>query len=144
MEPMYWKIQLTKFHPNIDMFMKPEDRQFLDNLIMSSDQLFGNEAASQALDALDKQQFTTISDRFDETRRALHPELKNKIQDITFNYSKLIEYYYDMSPVKPTQTVYTLSSLGRTTDQVLTGTSPKELWGYEDSDLCQHRPDAPD
>lgn len=135
MEPMYWRIQLTKFHPNIDMYMKADDRKFLDNLIMSSDQLFGNEAASQALDALNKQQFTTISDRFDETRRALHPELKNKIQDITFNYSKLIEYYYDMSPVKPTQTVYTLLQEGKSTDQVLTSTAPIELWGYEDSDV---------
>jgi len=33
-EPVYWKIQLVKFQPNIDMMMKAEDRTFLDNIII--------------------------------------------------------------------------------------------------------------
>jgi hypothetical protein len=60
MEPIYWKIQLTKFSPNIDMLMKAEDRTFLDNIIVSSEQLFGNEAKTQMTDALNPQQMKTI------------------------------------------------------------------------------------
>jgi hypothetical protein len=36
MEPTYWKIQLTKFHPNVDMLMPQDDRTFLDNIIMTN------------------------------------------------------------------------------------------------------------
>jgi hypothetical protein len=136
MEPIYWKIQLTKFHPNIDMLMKAQDRTFLDNLIVSSDQLFGEEAEVQKKDALNKQQFTTISNRFDEVRNSLHPDIKSKIQDITFNYSPLIEYYYDMSGITPVITSYTLGETGQKTDQLLlTNSSPYELRAYETSDI---------
>lgn len=135
MEPIYWRIQLTKFHPNIDMLMKASDRTFLDNLIVSSDQLFGAEAASQRADAVDKQQYTTISQRSDEVRKSLHPDLNNKIQDITFNYAPLIEYYYDMSAIRPQLVSYTLSSLGDSTDQLLTPSSPYEIYAYQESEI---------
>lgn len=140
MEPMYWKIQLTKFHPNIDMMMKPGDKLFLDNLIMSSDQLYGNEAASQSLDSLNKQQFRTISDRFDEVRRALHSDIKNKILDYTFNYSPLIEYYYDFSAVISAIVNYEILSDPENpkVNQVINPSSPttkSELWAYEDSEV---------
>jgi len=138
MEPMYWKIQLTKFHPNIDMYMKPENRQFLDNLIMSSDQLYGNEAANQTLDALDPQQTKTISNKFDESRKALHRDLKNKIHDFTFNYAPLIEYYYDMSAIDFRSVTYRLEAFSSTDvkkTQTLSTTSPFEIFAYEDSDI---------
>jgi hypothetical protein len=108
MEPLYWKIQLTKFSPNIDMLMKTEDRRFLDNIIMTSDELFGKPAEVQKKDALDKKQYKTISHKFDETRRSIHPDLSNKILDHTFNYAPLIEYYYDMSGVKPSIVNYSV------------------------------------
>lgn len=135
MEPLYWKIQLTKFHPNIDMLMKETDRKFLDNIIMSSDELFGAQAEVQKKDALDKQQYKTISHKFDETRRSLHPDIRNKILDYTFNYAPLIEYYYDMSAVTPTIATYTESNTSTSTDQYLTVASPYEIYAYEDSDI---------
>jgi hypothetical protein len=130
MEPIYWKIQLTKFHPNINMYMNAENRTFLDNLIVTTDQLYGNEAAAQALDALNPQQAKTISTKYDETRRDLHPDLKNKIQDYTYNYSPLIEYYYDMSAIKPALVSYTIDET-----HVLSTTTPIELIAYQDSDI---------
>jgi hypothetical protein len=135
MEPIYWKINLVKFQPNIDMFMKAEDRTFLDNLIVSSDQLFGEEAKVQTTDALDKQQYKTISNRADEVRSALHPDIKSKILDITFNYAPLIEYYYDMSAITPRIVSYDLSSLGNSTDQVLSPSSPYSIYAYQDSNI---------
>ena len=141
MEPMYWKIQLIKFQPNIDMYMKAENRTFLDNLIVSSDQLYGNEAASQALDSLDKQQFKTISNKFDESRRALHPDLKNKILDFTFNYSPLIEYYYDFSSVTPSIVRYEMQTYTDPTEiqksQNLTPSQPYEVYAYQDSQIYE-------
>ena len=131
MEPIYWKIQLTKFHPNIDMLMKANDRTFLDNIIMSSEQLFGAEATSQKHDALDKQQFSTTSTRFDEVRKTLHPDIKSKILDITFNYAPLIEYYYDMSAIRPQLVPYALTSSNGADAQEL---SPDgEIYAYDDS-----------
>ena len=135
MEPTYWKIQLTKFHPNIDMLMKDTDRKFLDNIIMSSDELFGEQANEQAKDALQKQQFKTISHKFDETRRSLHPDLKNRILDITYNYSPLIEYYYDMTGISPRIVNYSSSSTGDAKDQYLTPSQPYSIYAYEESDI---------
>lgn len=133
MEPIYWKIQLTKFHPNIDMLMKAADRTFLDNIITSSEELFGAEAKVQTTDALDKQQFSTISTRFDESRRTIHPDIKNKILDITFNYAPLIEYYYDLSAINHKINSYTLVSNALPTTQEF---SPdNEIYAYEDSEI---------
>jgi hypothetical protein len=135
MEPIYWKIQLTKFHPNIDMLMKAADRAFLDNLIVSTDQLFGAEAEVQKKDAVNKQQHNTISSRSDEVRQSLHPDIKNRIQDLTFNYSPLIEYYYDMSSIAPLIVSHEISSLGDSTDQVFTPSAPYEIYAYQDSSI---------
>jgi hypothetical protein len=135
MEPLYWKIQLTKFSPNIDMLMKTEDRRFLDNIIMSSDELFGKPAEVQKKDALDKKQYKTISHKFDETRRSIHPDLSNKILDYTFNYAPLIEYYYDMSGVKPAIVNYSVVSDGTAADQELTPSQPYTIYAYQDSEI---------
>jgi hypothetical protein len=98
-EPVYWKIQLVKFQPNIDMMMKAEDRTFLDNIITSTDELFADQMIDEVKDATMPQQFKTISTRFDETRKALHPDLKIKQLALTYNYSPLIQYYYESKSV---------------------------------------------
>lgn len=138
MEPLYWKIQLTKFHPNIDMIMKADDRKFLDNIIMSSDELFGKQAEVQKKDALDKQQYSTISNKFDETRRSLHPDLNNRILDRTYNYAPLIEYYYDMSSIKPIIATYALVENGTKEDQLITPSQPYAIYAYEGSEIYQN------
>ena len=135
MEPTYWKIQLTKFHPNVDMLMKAEDRTFLDNIIMSSDDLFGEKVKEQTADALDKQQYSTISNKFDETRRALHPDLNNRILDITYNYAPLIEYYYDMSGVKSKIENYKSTSTNTDQDQYLSPNQPFEIYSYQGASI---------
>jgi hypothetical protein len=43
MAPTYWKIQLKKYNPNIDMLLTDDTRSFLDNVILSGDQLFADE-----------------------------------------------------------------------------------------------------
>lgn len=135
MEPTYWKIQLTKFHPNVDMLMKAEDRTFLDNIIMSSDDLFGPQAEDQTKDALNTQQYSTISHKFDETRRSLHPDLKNRILDTTINYAPLIEYYYDMSGISAKIENYEVTSTNSNIDQYLTPNPPFEIYAYDDSSI---------
>jgi hypothetical protein len=137
MEPLYWKIQLTKFHPNIDMLTNADDRKFLDNIIMTSDELFGKPAEVQKKDALNKQQFSTISTKFDETRQSLHADLTNKIQDLTYHYAPLIEYYYDMSSIKPVIANYAIVSNGDSKDQSLTSVEPFEIIAYENSSIYQ-------
>jgi hypothetical protein len=135
MEPIYWKIQLTKFQPNSDMQMTPENREVLDNMILTTDELFGIQATEQKEDAVNKKQYKTISTRFDETRQAMHPDLTTKILDYTYNYSPLIEYYYDMSGVQPAIENYELVSTGTPIDQYLNATAPASVYAYEDSGL---------
>lgn len=138
MEPTYWKIQLTKFHPNVDMLMQKEDRTFLDNIIMTSDELFGDVAKEQTDDALAKQQYSTISTKFDETRRSLHPDINNRILDITYNYAPLIEYYYDLGSIRSKIETHKVSSSNSKADQYLTVNQPFDIYAYEDSSIYKN------
>lgn len=136
MEPIYWKVQLTKFHPNIDMLITDQSiKQSLDNVILTTDELFGKEATAQTEDALMKKQYSTISKRFDEVRERIHPNLRSKILDITYNYAPLIEHYYDLSAISPTLQAYSQTSNNDKTDQYLSPDTPNSFYAYEQSEV---------
>jgi hypothetical protein len=136
MEPIYWKVQLTKFHPNIDMLIEDSAiKTSLDNVIMTTDELFGAEAKVQTEDALMKQQYSTISKRFDEVRERIHPNLRSKILDITYNYAPLIEHYYDLSSILPTLQSYSPITANSKADQYLSPDTPNSFYAYEESEV---------
>jgi hypothetical protein len=97
MKPLYWKVQLVKFKPNINYIMKAEDTLFLDNLLLDSEETVSQIANAEIRDATMPDQFRTISTRFDETRRALGGMLMVRQERFYFNYAQLIDYYYDLS-----------------------------------------------
>lgn len=99
MAPIFWKIQLKKFNPNIDMLMTDDSRKFLENVITSAEQLFGSKVESDIKDATMPQQYQTISRAYDPSRGAIHPDLTIKPLRYTYNFSNLIENYYDMGSV---------------------------------------------
>lgn len=136
MEPIYWKVQLTKFHPNIDMLIEDSTiKASLDNVIMTTDELFGEEAKVQTTDALMKQQYSTISKRFDEVRERIHPNLRSRILDITYNYAPLIEHYYELSSITPTLQAYDQVSTNSKADQYLSPDNPNSFYAYEESEV---------
>lgn len=118
MEPSFWKIQLYKFNPNIDMLMKEEDRQYMDNIITSAEELFAEEVTEDIEDATMPEQYKTISTKYDITRGAIHPDLKIKNIKFNFNYASLMENYYDLSGIE-----YTTNSYFLTSDSPLVSTS---------------------
>jgi hypothetical protein len=110
MTPTFWKIQLKKFTPNIDMLLKDESRTFLDNVIVNAEQLFGEEVKDDIKDGTMPQQYKTISTTFDSSRRAIHPDLVYKPLKYTFNFASLIENYYDMGTVLPSELSYQITN----------------------------------
>tara|TARA_B100000963_G_scaffold176268_1_gene153322 strand:- start:27396 stop:29555 length:2160 start_codon:yes stop_codon:yes gene_type:complete len=110
MEPSYWKIQLYKFNPNIDMLMKDENRQYMDNIITSAEELFAEEVKEDIEDATMPEQYETISRKYDITRGSIHPDLKIKNIKFNFNYAPLMENYYDLSGIEATLNLYDLTS----------------------------------
>jgi hypothetical protein len=136
-EPVYWKIQLVKFQPNIDMMMKAEDRTFLDNIITSTDELFADQMIDEVKDATMPQQFKTISTRFDETRKALHPDLKIKQLALTYNYSPLIQYYYESKsvPSVPIKVTPATTNFTKTSVKYEDPATKFTLIAYEESEL---------
>jgi hypothetical protein len=110
MEPSFWKIQLYKFNPNIDMLMKDENRQFMDNIITSAEELFAEEVKEDIQDAKMPEQYETISTRYDITRGSIHPDLKIKNIKFNFNFASLMENYYDLSGIESTTNNYFLTS----------------------------------
>jgi hypothetical protein len=99
MTPTFWKIQLKKFTPNIDMLLQDTTRTFLDNVIINADQLFGEEVKKDIKDGTMPEQYKTISTTFDSSRRAIHPDVIFKPLKYTFNFATLIENYYDLSTI---------------------------------------------
>ena len=99
MEPVYWKVSLQKYNPNIDMLLTDDSRHFLDNVIQSSEDLFKEEVENDTSDAVMPKQYDTISQKFDPSRSAIHPDLRIRPLKYTFNYASLIENYYDLSAI---------------------------------------------
>lgn len=118
MDPTYWKINLTKYNPNIDMLLTDNSRTFLDNVIQSADELFSDVVEDDTKDATMPQQYNTISTRFDPARSAIHPDLRIRPLKYYFNHSSLIDNYYDLNAI-----VSQVSTFEITQDDVPTRTS---------------------
>lgn len=110
MTPSFWKIQLYKFNPNIDMLMKDADRQYMDNIITSAEELFAEEVKDDIEDATMPEQYETISKKYDITRGSIHPDLMIKNIKFNFNYAPLMENYYDLSGIEASTNNYFLTS----------------------------------
>ena len=110
MAPTFWKIQLKKYNPNIDMLLTDESRHFLDNVITSGEELFAENIEDAVKDATLPQQFQTISQSYDNARRAMHPEISLKPLKYTYNFASLIENYYDLVRVPSENQSYKLTN----------------------------------
>lgn len=99
MEPVYYKVQLVMYRPNINMIIDDASKQFLDNILLNAEDLFEQEVQDEVDDATNPQQMKTISKRFDETRGFLASSLDIRTANFFFNYDSLIEYYYNMGTV---------------------------------------------
>ena len=150
MAPTFWKIQLKKYNPNIDMLLTDDSRSFLDNVILSAEQLFSEEVKADIKDATMPAQYSKITTAFDSSRKAINPDITLRPLKYTFNFAPLIENYYDLSNILPvdhiaeltsdspavstTQQIYTLPSLDKTpaplNDVILAyqGSSLYQLW----------------
>lgn len=110
MEPIFWKVQLKKFSPNIDMLLTDTSRSFLDNVIVNAEQLFGAEVEKDIKDGTMPEQYKKITTTFDSSRKAIHPDVIQRPLKYTFNFAPLIENYYDLGGVPATEIVAELLS----------------------------------
>ena len=146
MAPTFWKIQLKKYNPNIDMLLTDETRTFLDNVILSAENLFGDEVTKDIKDGTMPEQYKKITTTFDSSRKSLHPDLIQRPLKYTYNFSPLIENYYDLGAILPSDLTVELtndSPVISTTQQIFNlpnldniPTSPNEvILAYQDSYL---------
>ena len=110
MEPIFWKVQLKKFSPNIDMLLTDASRSFLDNVIVNAEQLFGAEVEKDIKDSTMPEQYKKITTTFDSSRKAIHPDVIQRPLKYTFNFAPLIENYYDLGGVPASEIVAELLS----------------------------------
>lgn len=110
MQPTYWKITLKKYNPNIDMLLTDDSRHFLDNVVKSTEDLFGDAVERDIKDATMPDQYQTISRRFDSSRNAIHPDLRLRPLKYNFNHAALIENYYDLSAITTVSSTYKLTN----------------------------------
>lgn len=106
MEPIYWKVSLKKFNPNIDLLLQDETRHFLDNVINSYEELFEKQVENDIKDSTMKSQYSKITTTFDSSRKSIHPDLKLRPIKFTFNFASLMDNYYDISNISLNELVY--------------------------------------
>lgn len=95
---LFWKLRLSKFQRNINLKTDEETTKFLDNMLISSDDAFGEEVQDQISNALMPQQFSpTPTTTADETRQSMDTSLMVNETKVDFNYTRLINYFYDMN-----------------------------------------------
>lgn len=95
MKPLYWKAQLVKFKPNINYIMNAETTQFMDNLLLDTEETLSKIANEDIQDATMPQQYKSISSKYDETRSDMNGSLVVRQEKFYYNYASLIDYYYD-------------------------------------------------
>lgn len=96
MMPVYWKLSLIKFQPNINYLQSQEEAEFLDNMILDSEEQFGKESKEQIADATMSEQFSTASKKKDEVRTYLDRAVVVGEEEVNYNYTRMIYYYYNM------------------------------------------------
>jgi hypothetical protein len=110
MAPTFWKVQLKKYSPNIDMLLTDDTRTFLDNVITNADQLFSEEVTKDIKDGTMPEQYKKITTTFDSSRKSLHPDLIQRPLKYTYNFAPLIENYYDLGGILPSDLIVELTS----------------------------------
>lgn len=110
MTPTFWKIQLKKFSPNVDMLLQDSTRTFLDNVIINAEQLFDTAVKEDIKDGTMPEQYKKITTTFDSSRRAIHPDLTLRPLKYTFNFASLIENYYDLGTIPSSELNYELTN----------------------------------
>lgn len=97
MQPIFWKVQLVKFAPNINYVMRAEDTVFLDNLLLDSEETLATVANGDISDAVMPDQYKTLSERFEEARASLDADTVVRQERFYYDYAPLIDYYYDFT-----------------------------------------------
>jgi hypothetical protein len=99
MEPIYYRVMLIMFRPNIGYVMNTDDRLLLDNVLLNARYLFKDKVEEAIIDATAPQQLTSPASNVDPVRDAIDKSVSIVNTDINFNYSSLIDGYYDTSMV---------------------------------------------
>jgi hypothetical protein len=134
-QPIYWKIQLVKYQQHSDTKLRDNDKQILNNLLTNAENLFEKQVKTDTLDAVNPQQYRTISLFQDETRERCNRQLKVKQIDMSYNYSPLIQWYYDLNTINSAPFTYSLdASITDMTSQAIVG-APATLVAGQNSQI---------
>ncbi len=97
MEEMYYRVQLTKYNPNIDMMMEAPEKQAIDDLIITTKDLFGDKTEIEKNDAILPQQFNTTNIIKGDSRKSIDKDLLIVDYNQLINWGPIINNYYDLS-----------------------------------------------
>jgi hypothetical protein len=92
------------------MLLQDETRTFLDNVIVSAEQLFSEEVEKDIKDGTMPAQYNKITTTFDSSRKAIHADVSLKPLKYTYNFAPLIENYYDLGTVPTSDITFVLTN----------------------------------
>ena len=98
-QPLYFKVSLIKYQPKSDTYIPTEDQLILDEITLSTEDLFGDEMKSEIEKITKPQQYVTITHDSDPTREKVLRTLPITKWDFYNNWTLIFDHYYDLNSV---------------------------------------------
>lgn len=98
-QPLYFKVSLIKYQPKSDTYIPDETQNILDELTLTTEELFGEEMKSEIERITKPQQYVTITHDSDPVREKVLRSLPITKWDFYNNWTLIFEHYYDLNSV---------------------------------------------
>lgn len=104
-QPLYFKAQLVKYQPKADTLLPDNIAQQLDDLTISTDELFQDEMEKEIKKIVKPEQYVTITHAHDPTRDRVNRSLPIDRFDLYNHWTLVSEHYYNMDALYGAQGV---------------------------------------
>jgi len=93
---LYFKVALVKYQPKADTILSEEIQNTLDNMTLTTDEIFGDEMKAQVERHTKPQQYVTVTHDSDPTREIVLRTMPIQKFNLYNNWTLVAETYYDM------------------------------------------------
>jgi hypothetical protein len=96
-QPLYFKVMLVKYEPKADTLVLEDDQETLDQITLSSEELFGEDFRKDVEKVTKPQQYVTITIDNDPIRETVLRTLPITRENIYVNWTLVGEHFYCMN-----------------------------------------------
>src|SRR3989304_1415182 len=95
-QPLYFKAQLIKYQPKADTLIPDDIKTQLDDITITTEKLFGDQAKIETEKVVHSQQYVTITHSEDPIRERVNRGLFIEKFNLYNDWTLVAEHYYDL------------------------------------------------